>query len=136
MSRPSKVERGRQLRRLLRTEGPSGVAARLLTRATDALAPAGYGSLPVDRDDLVRGAEIAAGGWALPEPAPWSPGEPLTVAWVCGPAGEGSGGHTHDLPDGRRARAAAATRASSTSRTGTAGSSSSIGGRSATWWPG
>ena len=94
MSRPSKVERGRQLRRLLRTEGPSGVAARLLTRATDALAPAGYGSLPVDRDDLVRGSEIAAGGWALPEPAPWSPGEPLTVAWVCGPAGEGSGGHT------------------------------------------
>ncbi len=92
--KPSIVERVRQTRRLLRSEGPSGVAARLLTRATDALAPAGYGSLPVNREDLMRASEVAAAGRALPRPAPWHPGEPLEIAWVCVPPGEGSGGHT------------------------------------------
>lgn len=33
-------------------------------------------------------------GGPLPDPAPWREGEPLSVALVCGPAGEGSGGHT------------------------------------------
>jgi glycosyltransferase involved in cell wall biosynthesis len=94
MSRPSIVERARQTRRLLRTEGPKGVTARLLGRATDALAPAGYDRLPVDRKDLLRASEIAAGGGRLPEPAAWAPDEPMTVAWVCSPPGEGSGGHT------------------------------------------
>ncbi len=94
MSRPGVGERLRQSRRLLRSEGPSGIAARLRARAADALAPPGYGSLPLDRADLVRASEIAAAGRALPEPAPWRPGEPLTVAWVCAPPGQGSGGHT------------------------------------------
>jgi glycosyltransferase involved in cell wall biosynthesis len=94
MSRPSIVERIRQTRRLLRSEGPSGVTARLLARAAGALSEPGHGGLPVGREDLVRASEIAAGGEALPEPAAWRPGEPLRVAWVCGPPGEGSGGHT------------------------------------------
>jgi glycosyltransferase involved in cell wall biosynthesis len=94
MSRPSIVERVRQTRRLLRNEGPSGVTARLRARASEALAPSGNVSLPVDREHLVRASEVAAEGRALPEPAAWRPGEPLSVAWVCGPPGEGSGGHT------------------------------------------
>jgi glycosyltransferase involved in cell wall biosynthesis len=94
MSRPSVAERARQTGRLLRREGPSGVAVRLLARATEALDPPGYGSLPVSREDLARASEIAAMGQAPPEPLPWRSGEPLKVAWVCGPAGEGSGGHT------------------------------------------
>ena len=94
MSGPSPLDRLRQTRRLLRSEGPAGVAVRVLSRAADGLTPAGYGSLPVSREDLSRASEILAGGAALPEPADWSDGEPLNVAWVCGPAGEGSGGHT------------------------------------------
>lgn len=94
MSRPSIVERVRQTSRLLRTEGPSGVTARLRMRASDALAPAAREEVPVDREHLLRASEIAARGSGLPRPAASRPGEPLTVAWVCGPAGEGSGGHT------------------------------------------
>lgn len=94
MSRPSVAERVRQTGRLLSREGPSGVAVRLLTRATKALESPGYDSLPVGREGLWRASEIAASGRALPEPIPWRAEQPLTVAWVCGPAGEGSGGHT------------------------------------------
>jgi glycosyltransferase involved in cell wall biosynthesis len=94
VSRPGVGQRLRQTRRLLRREGPSGIAARLRARAAAALAPAGSGDLPLDRADLVRASEIAAEGQALPEPVPWRPGEPLRVAWVCAPPGEGSGGHT------------------------------------------
>ena len=42
----------------------------------------------------MRAAEVAAGGWVLPEPAPHTPGEPLTVAWVTVPPSATSGGHT------------------------------------------
>lgn len=94
MSQPSIVERVRQTGRLLRSEGPSGVTARLRARASQALAPGSGGGLPVDREHLLRASEIAAQGVAPPEPPAWSPDEPLTVAWVCGPASEGSGGHT------------------------------------------
>ena len=94
MSRPTAAERLRQTSRLLRREGPSGVAIRLLDRAREALGPAGYGGLPIGREDLARASEIAATGLPLPEPIPWRAGEPLIVAWVCGPPGEGSGGHT------------------------------------------
>jgi O-antigen biosynthesis protein len=94
MSGPSPAERLRQARRLLREEGASSVAGRLRKRASDALAPAGRGGLPVSREDMVRAAEVAAGGWALPGPVAWEAGEPLTVAWVCTPPGAGSGGHT------------------------------------------
>jgi glycosyltransferase involved in cell wall biosynthesis len=94
MSRPSIVERLRQTSRLLRSEGPAGVAARLLARATEALEATSHDSLPVSREHLIRASEIAGRREALPEPAPWRPGEALRVAWVCGPPGEGSGGHT------------------------------------------
>jgi O-antigen biosynthesis protein len=94
MSTPSVSERLRQARRLLRTEGAGGIATRLRERAAAALAPDGSRRLPVDREDLLRAAEVAAGGWILPAPAPARPGEPLTFAWVCVPPGPGAGGHT------------------------------------------
>jgi hypothetical protein len=94
MRGPNFIERASQTRRLLRSEGAAGVAARLRARAATRLAPPGSAPLPVDRDDLDRAAEIAAAGWALPGPAPLRAGEPLTVAWVCVPPGPGSGGHT------------------------------------------
>jgi O-antigen biosynthesis protein len=94
VSRPGVTDRIRQTRRLLRSEGYAGVAMRLLERATSRVSPPGQGRLPVSRDDLVRAAEIASSGWTLPPPLPAGPGEPLTVAWVCAPPGEGSGGHT------------------------------------------
>lgn len=94
MSSPRPIDRGRQTGRLLRSEGLAGVADRLRHRAAGALAPGVDNRLPVVREDLLRAAEVAAAGWALPEPAPWTPGEPLTVAWVCEPPSAGSGGHT------------------------------------------
>lgn len=94
MSGPSPRERLRQTGRLLRSEGFGGVAARLRTRAADRLRPAGPGVFPVAREDLDRAAAFAASGEAPPAPLPWSEGEPLEVAWVCKPPGEGSGGHT------------------------------------------
>ncbi|MGH2853453.1 MAG: hypothetical protein ACRDLF_04585, partial [Solirubrobacteraceae bacterium] len=83
MSRLTALERVRQTRRLLRREGYGGVAARLLDRASRWASPAGEGRLLVARGDLVRAAEIAAGGWRLPPPLPLRAGEPLEVAWVC-----------------------------------------------------
>src|SRR5450755_3122731 len=94
MSRPSSVERIRQARRLLHSDGGAAVGARLLARAAKTLSPPGNAQLPVTRQDLVRAGEIAASGWVLPGPAPAGPGQPLQVAWVCVPPSEGSGGHT------------------------------------------
>ena len=94
MSGPNAIERVRQTRRLLRSEGCGGVAARLAGRVANRLAPPGGGRPPVTRADLVRAQEIAASGWILPPPLPVAPGEPLTVAWMCAPPGPGSGGHT------------------------------------------
>jgi O-antigen biosynthesis protein len=93
MSRPTAVDRIHQTRRLLHTEGPAGVLGRMLDRASRRLSRAGPG-LPVARHDLVRAGEIAASGWRLPPPLAVQSGEPLTVAWVAVPPGEGSGGHT------------------------------------------
>jgi glycosyltransferase involved in cell wall biosynthesis len=94
MTRRAAVERIRQTRRLLRSEGYAGVSARLRRRAALWVAPGGPGALPVPHDQLVRAAEIAAGGWTLPPALAARRGEPLTVAWVCTPPGPGSGGHT------------------------------------------
>jgi O-antigen biosynthesis protein len=94
VKRATRAERARQAARLLRAEGPGALTARVLRRAANRLAPAGYGELPIDRDDLMRAAEVAASGWALPGPAPHRTGEPLTVALVCVPPRPGSGGHT------------------------------------------
>jgi len=93
-NRPSVTDRLRQTRRLLTSEGASGVSTRLRKRAAAALAPPGNARLPIVREDLVRAAEVAAGGWVLPAPAPHTPGEPLTVAWVTVPPSATSGGHT------------------------------------------
>jgi glycosyltransferase involved in cell wall biosynthesis len=94
MSGPTAFERVRQAQRLLHSEGAAGIALRLRARAATALAPDGTARLPVDRADLLRAAEIAAGGWRLPAPKPALPGQPLTFAWVCVPPSAGAGGHT------------------------------------------
>ena len=94
MSRPSALQRAQQTRRLLASEGYAGVVSRLRTRAADLLAPPHGAELRVRREDLVRAAEIAAAGWPAPQPLPIRPGEPLEVAWVCVPPGEGAGGFT------------------------------------------
>jgi hypothetical protein len=86
-------QRLRQTTRLLRAEGASGVAARLLNRAAARLTPSGFGQVAVAREDLVRAAEIAAAGWVLPGPAPYSASEPMTVAWIAVPPHPGVGGH-------------------------------------------
>jgi hypothetical protein len=94
VSRPTAVERVHQTRRLLRSDGYSGVAARLRERASESLAPPDRDRIRVRREDLARAAEIAASGWTLPPPLPSRPGDPLEIAWVCAPPGAGSGGHT------------------------------------------
>jgi glycosyltransferase involved in cell wall biosynthesis len=94
MKRATTLERIRQTGRLLQTEGGAAVSARALRRAADRLAPAGYGAIPVSREDLFRAAEVAANGWELPAPAPLASGAPLTVGWVFVPPRPGSGGHT------------------------------------------
>ena len=94
MSAPGPVDRLRQTRRLLRSEGASGVAGRVAARVASRVAPPGSAPVPVSREDLRRAGEIAASGWRLPPPLPVAPGQPLTVAWLCSPPGPGSGGHT------------------------------------------
>lgn len=94
MSRPTPIERARQTRRLLGTEGCARVAARLLDRASRWASPAGGERLRVAREDLVQAAEIAAGGWKLPAPLPLARDEPLDIAWNCIPPAEGGGGFT------------------------------------------
>lgn len=82
-----------QARRLMREEGPSGVAARALTRLASRVAPPGE-TLGVFRDDVLAAAAVQAAGGAAVAPLPALPHEPLTVAWVMTPPSEGSGGHT------------------------------------------
>jgi O-antigen biosynthesis protein len=94
MSRPGPLDRVRQTRRLLRSEGGAAVAARLVDRVAGRLSPPGQRPIEVSRDELVRAGEIAAAGWVLPPALPARPGEPLTVAFVCVPPGPGAGGHT------------------------------------------
>ena len=94
MSRPTVIQRVRQTRSLLRSEGTAGVAERIATRVVNRVTPPGSARLPVSRADLLRAGEIAAAGWNLPPALPLAPGEPMTVAWVCAPPGPGSGGHT------------------------------------------
>lgn len=92
---PSPLDRARQTRRLLRSEGLAGVTGRLGARLADRLSPPGRVQLPVSKDDLRRAGEIAANGWQLPPAIPAGPDEPLTVAWICEPtSGRESGGHT------------------------------------------
>lgn len=94
MSRPRVTDRVRQLRRLVRTEGYAGVQTRLRDRAASRIAPADQDRIRVARGDLMRAAEAASAAEAPPPPMDAHPGEPLRLAWVCIPPGEGSGGHT------------------------------------------
>lgn len=94
MSHPTLLERARQTRRLVRSEGYRGVADRLLERASRTIAPATGTRLPVTREDMAKAAEVASSGWKLPPPLPLKEGEPLTVAWSCAPPGGGAGGPT------------------------------------------
>ncbi len=106
MSRPNVLERVSQTRRLLRSEGYTGVSSRLLSRASRWLSPTGGERLKVARRDLVRAGEIASTGWRLPAPLPLVADEPLKVAWVCVPPGAGAGGFTtmYRLASSLRAR--------------------------------
>jgi glycosyltransferase involved in cell wall biosynthesis len=94
MSRPTVLERVRQTRRLLREQGYDALGTRLRARAATLIAPAGDWRLRVAREHFVRAADIADRGWRLPPPLPAEPGEPLTIAWVTVPPGEGGGGFT------------------------------------------
>lgn len=87
------MARARQARRLLIAEGPRGLSLRARRRLANRLAP-DETHLDVRDADFANAAALAAGGWNLPGPQPWSPGEPLHVAWVCSPPAPGSGGHT------------------------------------------
>lgn len=86
--------RGRQLKRLWRAEGSSGVLRRVRHRIANRLAPAGSEVLPIGDQEFEAEARWSAQGRPLPQPAPWSPQESLRVAWVCDPPAPGSGGHT------------------------------------------
>jgi beta-1,2-rhamnosyltransferase WsaF-like protein len=94
VSRLGPIDRLRQTRRLLRTEGYAGIATRLSVRMTNRISPPGSRRMPIAGADLERAARIAGAGWILPPPLPVETGQPLTIAWVSGPAGPGSGGHT------------------------------------------
>lgn len=91
---PSVAERLRQTRRLLASEGTAGVMNRLRSRAAEKLVGSAPEEIPVLPGDLALASEKLAAGTSLPGPKPWRQGEPLDVALVVGPAGEGSGGHT------------------------------------------
>src|SRR5262245_10180874 len=92
---PSPLDRLRQTRRLLHSEGAAGVAARLGDRLAERLSPESRVRLSVSKDELRRAGEIAAAGFQLPPALPAADDEPLTIAWVAEPtAGRDSGGHT------------------------------------------
>jgi glycosyltransferase involved in cell wall biosynthesis len=89
------TERIRQTARLLRSEGSAGVARRVLVRAGGRLPlPSVYDQLAIDREDLLRVAELAGEGRPAPGPLRERPTAPLTVSWVCFAPTAGSGGHT------------------------------------------
>jgi len=94
VSPPSPAERVRQTVRLLGDEGSAGVARRLLDRARELLPPPTRRRGLVDREDLLRVAEIAAAGWPPAERLAHGGHGPMTVAWVCFAPSPGSGGHT------------------------------------------
>ena len=65
---------------------------RALHRAADRISPPGYGRSRSTATISARGRDRPRRLGPAPLPAP--AGEPLTIAWVCVPPGEGSGGHT------------------------------------------
>lgn len=91
--KPSPAGRVRQTIGLLRSEGPSGIAVRVLNRTIAALSPAAYRGMPIAADEIERAADVVASGRGLPGPAPWRDGEPLTVSWITAPPNPVAGGH-------------------------------------------
>jgi len=94
LSRPSIIERAQQTRRLLSIEGVDGVSSRLRARVSNWISPVASARLRVSAADLARAAEMTSRGRRLPPPLPVTPGEPLHIAWVAVPPGEGAGGFT------------------------------------------
>ena len=92
--KPSAIERIQQTRRLLSSEGLDGMTLRVRRRAANWISPASSARLRVITDDLPRAAEMSSSGWQLPPRLPVTPGEPLDIAWVAIPPGEGAGGFT------------------------------------------
>ncbi|MFP5416067.1 MAG: glycosyltransferase family 1 protein, partial [Actinomycetes bacterium] len=86
--------RARQLVRLWRTEGPSGIGDRVRVRLARLLVPPGSGRLPIGTAEFEAAAALTESGWQLPRPLPWVSGQPLKVGWVSTPPAPGSGGHT------------------------------------------
>jgi glycosyltransferase involved in cell wall biosynthesis len=87
---PTPRERIQQSRRLLSSEGWSGVSARLRSRAAQWIDPPGTQPLPLCHADAIRAAEIAAS----PPPLLYEADRPLQIAWVCVPQAAGAGGFT------------------------------------------
>jgi len=90
----SLLDRVRQTRRLVRSEGLPGVSLRVRRRLADRLLPAGSQPLPLADESFDGACRAETSGWTYPGPLKQPPGAPLTVAWVCAPPGPGSGGHT------------------------------------------
>ena len=87
------LDRLRQARRLLHTEGTSGLLDRARSRLAAVVAPS-RSPLPVSDEEFARAAEVMARGNPLPEPLPWTEGQPLNISFICSPPCPGSGGHT------------------------------------------
>lgn len=94
MSAPPLRERVAQAQRLLRKDGAAAVTARLLEHAARRISPLNDARLRVNRDDLLRAAELAAGVAPPAQPLAWRAGEPLKIAWVAAPQRGGGGGFT------------------------------------------
>lgn len=90
----SPLDRARQARRLLRSEGAGGISRRVRGRIASRVAPPGSTPLPVSPEDFRRAARLLSTGTGLPPPLPWDGWEPLRIAWVDVPPGPGSGGQT------------------------------------------
>jgi hypothetical protein len=87
------MDRLHQARRLLRTEGASGLLDRARSRLATVVAPSRR-PLLVSDEEFERAAEVMARGNPLPEPLPWIEGQPLDISFICSPPLPGAGGHT------------------------------------------
>ena len=82
--------RSRQIRDIVATEGYGAVVDRVRSKASDWIRPRNY-TWEVFPDDVVAADLSRPPLVSAPRVAA---GEPITINWVMGPAGPGSGGHT------------------------------------------